>query len=287
MRKDNRWCKICNPKNRTIYFHEDKESGAIWLFCNKCDRGYSLANYSRMSGVPMEDILKDATIEEASPNEVNALSWPSKFIPMSDPRAIKGINYVKSRGLSLDGDFYYDMDNEGIVFPYYFGNTFCGAQVRFIEPRINEDGSEWKITTLPGTRLGLLFYNWNQTNFINNIRGVIVTEGAFNALAIQQSLNKKYGGISSNPWRAIACSGATATKHHQDELKALVDRGIKVIIAPDTDEAGIHMANKFKESGSASHIAFTGDTEKDWNDILKDLGNEDFTSFIMKSIRSI
>lgn len=285
---DKRFCLICNPKNRTIYFHLDEKTGLPWLWCNKCGRGYSLQQYCDIAGVSVEDFIKDGIdIAKEQDNEVQAMAWPSQFIPLSDPRAEAGVEYIKSRGLTLDGDMYYDLNEEGIVFPYYFENHFCGAQVRFLKERVKEDGNKWKITTLPGTRLGLLFYGWNQTKFMAQVKGIIVTEGAFNALAIQQALNQAYGGVSRSPWRVLACSGSGATELQRETLKELKDKGYKVVVAPDTDEAGIKMYEKFNESGSITHYAFTGDTEKDWNDMLKDMGHKAFAKYFISCVKEI
>lgn len=286
-KRDNRWCLICQPRNRTLYWHQNDE-GKIWCYCNKCDRGYSLEQYCEIADIDMTEFLTgEFHMQEAKPDEVTAMAWPHSFIPMSDPRAEKGVQYVKSRGLNVDGDMYYDINEEGIVFPYYVENHFCGAQIRFIEQRVNEDGDVWKITTLPGTRLGLLFYGWNQAKLLAQVKGIIVCEGAFNALSIQQALNSVYGGVSRCPWRVIACSGSGATELQRETLKELKERGLKVVIAPDTDEAGMKMYQKFLESDCATHYAFTGDTEKDWNDKLKELGHKEFAKFVIKSITAI
>ena len=286
-KRDNRWCLICQPKNRTLYWHQNEE-GKIWCYCNKCDRGYSLEQYCEIAEIDMTEFLTgEFHMQEAKSDEVTAMAWPHNFIPMSDPRAEKGVEYIKSRGLNVDGDMYYDLKEEGIVFPYYVENHFCGAQVRFLEERINEDGEKWKITTLPGTRLGLLFYGWNQGKLLAQIKGVIVTEGAFNALSIQQALNKVYGGVSRCPWRVIACSGSGATEHQTEALKELKARGLKVVVAPDTDEAGMKMYDKFLKAEACSHYAFTGETDKDWNDKLKELGHVEFAKFVVKSITPI
>jgi 5S rRNA maturation endonuclease (ribonuclease M5) len=287
MKKDNRYCLICNPKNRTIYFHRNEENGKIWLYCNKCDRGYSLEQYCNIADIDMTEFLTgDFYMQEAEEDTVQAMAWPSSFVPLSDPRAEKGVQYIKSRGLTLDGDMYYDLNEEGIVFPYYVENHFCGAQVRFIKERVNEDGDVWKITTLPGTRLGLMFYGWNQSKLMAQIKGIIVCEGAFNALGIQQALNQAYGSVG-NPWRVIAASGSGATESQRQTLKELKDKGYKVVIAPDTDEAGMKMYQKFIESECATHYAFTGDTTSDWNDKLKELGHKEFAKFVIKSITPI
>lgn len=300
-KRDNRWCLICQPKNRTLYWHkttEEKmaasiakgyESDPFWCYCNKCDRAYSLTQYCQIAGVDKDLFIDggDFFFEEATEDTVNAMSWPSTFIPLSDPRAKKGVEYIKSRGLSTDGDMYYDLKEEGIVFPYYVDNQFCGAQIRFLEERVNEDGDKWKITTLPGTRLGLLFYGWNQGKILPQIKGIFVTEGAFNALAIQQALVEAYGGISHCPWRVFACSGSGATGHQTEALRELKEKGIKVVVAPDTDEAGIKMYHKFAEANAISHYVFTNDTEKDWNDLLKEMSHKEFAKFIIKSITPI
>lgn len=300
-KRDNRWCLICQPRNRTLYWHAtdpDKMAAALaagreldpfWCYCNKCDRAYSLSQYCAIADVDKDVFINggDFYMEEAKPDTVNAMAWPHSFIPMSDPRAEKGVQYVKSRGLNIDGDMYYDVNEEGIVFPYYVGNHFCGAQVRFIKEKVNEDGDVWKITTLPGTRLGLLFYGWNQAKFLAQVKGVIVTEGAFNALSIQQALNSVYGGVSRCPWRVIACSGSGATELQREALKELKESGLKVVVAPDTDEAGMKMYTKYVEHGCATHYAFTSDTEKDWNDVLKELGHEEMAKFVIRSIKPI
>jgi 5S rRNA maturation endonuclease (ribonuclease M5) len=235
----------------------------------------------------LPEFLKgDFTFKEAPPNELQVMNWPSRFIPLSDPRSELGVEYIRSRGLTLEGDMYYDIERDGIVFPYYFDNHFCGAQTRFIEPRVHPDGEVQKMDTLPGTRLGLLFYGWNQSRFVGNVKGVIVCEGSFNAISINQALNLRYGGIGSNAWRAISCSGAGATQHHKEELKKLKEQGMKIVIAPDMDDAGMKMLKKFKDAESATHIALTERTE-DWNECLKEMGHEAFAEFFIKSIRKI
>ena len=282
-------CLICKDgrKNDCLHWHIG-DDGGYWVWCQgKCQRGYSIRDYCRHAGIQLSEFLKgDFHFKEAPPNEVSVMGWPQRFIPLSDPRSAPARDYIKSRGLSLEGDMYYDIERNGVVFPYYFDNHFCGAQTRFIVPKVHEDGEVQKMDTLPGTRLGLLFYGWNQSRFIGNVKRIIVTEGSFNAIAINQALNLAYGGINSNPWRAISCSGAGATKHHQEALKELKEQGLTVVIAPDTDDAGMKMLRKFKESNSATHFALTNDT-RDWNDMLKDLGPKEFAKFFLYSVKKI
>ena len=260
----------------------------MWIWCNKCDRGYSLKDYCRRAGISMTDFLSgDFQFEESRPNEVNAIAWPVNFIPLSDPRAKKGVEYIKSRGLTLEGDMYYDVDSEGIVFPYYFGSHFCGAQVRFLEARKNEDGSPWKITTLPGTRLGLLFGMWNQEKFLTDIKAVVVCEGYFNALSLQQAFNGRYGGISRNPFKFIAASGSGVSDHQAETLKDLKDRGFKVIGAFDTDEAGFKGIGKMKDRECLTHYAVTGQINRDWNELLREYGHDGLATFFLSCINKI
>jgi hypothetical protein len=287
--KDHRWCKICKPKNPTIYFHN--ENNVVWLYCCKCARGYTFAQYCELAGLSVEEgknILRQGVVFEDDINdEINALAWPSSYIPLSDPRAEQGVSYIKSRGLTLDGDMYYDLAEEAIVFPYYYQNYFCGAQIRFVNPRELDNGKIFKISTLPGSRLKLLFYGWNQSKLLNNISSVIVTEGAFNTLAINQSLNLAYGSVTKNPSRSIASSGAALSQHQEDALKELVDQGKKVILASDTDEAGEKMLNKAIRAGCITHYAFTDSSDCDWNDVVKEIGHKDFAKYFLQQVKPI
>ena len=284
-------CLICKGgrKNDCLHWHVDCDTGDIWVWCQgKCQRGYSIYAYCHEAGISLRDFLKgEFDFKEARPNEVNRMDFPDQFITLSDPRARPAIDYIRGRNLKIEGDMYYDMESQGVVFPYYFYDTFVGAQVRFMKPRVNEDGEEWKITTLPGTRLGLLFYGWNQGKFITDIKGIIITEGAFNALSIYQSLNEVYDGVINNPWKVVAVSGAGGSKHHIETVKELKDQGFKVILAPDSDEAGLKMLKKFNAGNAITHYAFTNDGDVDWNDMLKKLGHKDFAKYFLKRIKKV
>ncbi len=275
-------CLICKRSNNTVHWHRDEESGDIWCWCTgTCQRGYSLYSYCSRAGISLPQFLKaDFTFEEAIPNTVNKMEWPAWYLPLSDPRAKQGSEYVQSRGLESKGDIYYDSSRNGIIFPYYFHNVYVGAQIRFIEPE-----EDHKLETVPGTRTGLLFYGWNQDSFITNIKGVIITEGAFNALAIQQSLDKLYGGTVNNPWRCMAVSGSGATKHQLEKTKELLDNGYKIVIAPDNDNAGLDMLKKFIKNKALTHYAFTGVEKADWNDLFIKLGQDKFADFFLKSVK--
>lgn len=281
-------CLICKRSNDTLHWHADPETSDIWVWCTgKCQRGYSLWNYCHQAGVSVTDFLKnDISFAKEMPNEVQRMDFPHDYLTISDPRSNAGVSYIKSRGLSLQGDIYYDAQKNGIVFPYYFENHFVGAQTRLIDPKTNRDGVIQKMDTIPGTRLGLLFYNWNQTTFMTNVKMIIVTEGAFNALSIQQSLTKIYGGIVKNPFRCVAASGSGASQHQQEKMKEMVAAGYKVIIAPDSDEAGLKMLSKFNESMALTHFALPDDG-KDWNDHLQEIGHDAFAKLFLSRVKGV
>jgi 5S rRNA maturation endonuclease (ribonuclease M5) len=273
-----------------LHWHQsDDEVGNIWVYCvGKCKRGYSIYEYCARAGLSLTEFLKqDFEFEESKPNEVQKMAWPKNFIPLYDPRAQKGIEYIRSRGIEPDEGMYYDTQREGIVFPYYYDSIFCGAQVRMIEPWIDENGDERKVDTIPGTRLGLLVFNYNQVPFRTNIKAVIVCEGAFNALSLQQAFNSMYGGILTNPFKAIALSGSGVSQHHLEILKDLKDQGFRIIAAPDSDEAGMKMLAKLKTADVITHYALTEDDELDWNDVLKLEGKENLAKWFLRRVKGV
>jgi hypothetical protein len=190
--------------------------------------------------------------------------------------------------LDLDDGMYYDVLRDGIVFPYYYDKFFVGAQTRFINPKTSVDGHVHKIDTMPGTRLGLLFYNWNSTLLSPQVKGIIVTEGAFNCKSIEQSLNKLYGSVLKNPWKCVAASGSGASKHQIEMMRELKDRGYKIVIAPDADLAGQNMCEKFIKAEAATHYAFPDDgNNQDWNDVFKELGKDGFSRYFLGRVRGV
>lgn len=284
-------CLICKGgrKNACLHWHNDPDTNDIWVYCvGKCKRGYSIYEYCAKAGLSLSEFLKnDFEFNEAANNEVQKMNWPKSFIPLYDPRAKVGVDYIKSRGLDPDEGMYYDTYRNGIVFPYYYDQVFVGAQVRLIEPWVDEDGDEHKIDTIPGTRLGLLTFNYDQSPFRTNIKAVIVCEGAFNVFSIQQAFNHVHGGILTNPFKAIALSGSGVSQHHIEVLQDLKDQGFRVICAGDSDEAGLHMLAKLKQSGVITHYVLTEDNELDWNNILQRDGKTGLAKFFLKRVKSV
>jgi DNA primase len=181
---------------------------------------------------------------------------------------------------------YYDIEKNGIVLPLYHDNYFCGAQTRFIKPIVHSDGEIQKMDTMPGTRLGLLTYAWNGKRFVGNVKAVVICEGAFNSLSLQQALNHKYGGIANNPWRCLATSGCNLTAYHKEIFKELKEQGMKVVCAYDFDEAGLAGLKKAIDSDCITHSALTNDDD-DWNSLLQKNGHEWLADFFISTIKKI
>lgn len=270
-------CLICRPNHDTLYFHKESETDFLWIYCNKCGRGYTLNQYRRESDASPEEFkaqINGAEFINVAPNEVNKISFPRNFIGLYDPAAKKGKEYLVKRGLiDVNDEIYYDTKDEGIVFPYRFHGNFCGAQIRFITPRQTPEGKEWKITTIPGTRLGNLVYNWDQSILPDHVERIIVTEGAFNTLSLRSAL-MAYGKIYVNPFRCIALSGSGLCSHHVELLKELISLGKKVILAPDNDEAGEKMLMKAIDKDCITHYSIPPNRNEDWNDILINNGQD-------------
>jgi 5S rRNA maturation endonuclease (ribonuclease M5) len=283
-----RKCAICKRPNDTVYWHVDPDTNALWCYCNSCNRGYSIEQYCHIAGISLAEYLKgDFNITStAINNELNAMEWPKKFVSLSDPRAAPGREYLLSRGLTLDAHWYYDVDFNGIVFPLYYDKIFCGAQTRLIEPWIDKDGGKVKITTIPGTRVGLLIWSFNQVDIMSNIKAFVVCEGAINAASLQQSLNQLYGSAVQNPFKVVAISGSGAGEHIQDVFRELKEKGYKVICATDNDEAGLKAFKKLHDAGCLTHYAFTDD-RADWNDELQKLGHAGLSKYFLARVKPI
>lgn len=284
--KDTSHCIVCGKKHKCVYWHINDDS-TIWCYCCSCGRSYDIYEYCKLGGISPKDLLKNhIEFGSRNDNEVTKLQWPSSYISLLDSRAEDGADYIKSRGLEIEGDIYYDTKSRGIVFPMYYDMYFCGAQIRLINPIRNEFGVATKMISMPGTRTSILVYNWNQLPFLMDIKGVIITEGAFNCLSIQQATNDRFGQYE-NPFKCIALSGSGASSHHQEIMRDLVDGGMKVIVAPDRDSAGIKMFEKFSNAKAITHYVFPEDGDGDWNDILKTLGKEEFVRYFLGRVKKI
>lgn len=280
-------CLICRRPNETLHWHSSDDNGLIYVYCiGTCQRAYSIYEYTATAGISMGDFLKQKfDIKEAVPNEVQRMEWPASFVPLFDHRAKSGLEYLHNRGLDIDDGFYYDTFRNGIVFPLFYDSVFVGAQIRLIDPSQNPDGR--KIDTLTGTRSGLLVYNWDQSHLLPQIKAMVITEGAFDAKSIEQAMMKVYGGILKNPWKCVATSGSGITRHHIEIFKELKESGLRVIVAPDSDKAGIAMYEKLLEADAITHYAFTEDSSKDWNKVAQSMGKEDFAKWFIGRIQSV
>ena len=96
-----------------------------------------------------------------------------------------------------------------------------------------------------------------------------------------------YNNILDNPWKCIACSGSGLSQHHLETLKELKDKGYKIILAPDSDKAGIKMLRKAVNANAITHYNMTMENDVDWNDLLNSVGRKRFASHFLKSIKHV
>jgi len=277
-------CLTCSAKHDTLYFHVDSQ-GTPWVYCCKCSDSMDLEDYCAINGIdmPTEEEVARVTSYIEDLNELQKMAWPRSFIPLWDKRAQGGREYLASRGIGPSDGIFFCTEREGIVFPYYYDSTCVGAQIRLISPGPGES----KITTVTGTRLGKLFYGWNQGDLPVNIKYLIVTEGAFNSIAIQQTLNKNYASALKNPYKAIAASGSSVGKYRSDILRELIGEGYKIILAPDSDSAGEKMLEKAIEEECITHWTRTDTEDEDWNDVLRIHGAEALKKQLLGNLRKV
>lgn len=287
MSLDTKKCLICRRPNSTLHWHSGEDTGLPWVYCiGTCQRAYSIYEYTALAGLTLSEFLKNKfEFKEALPNEVQRMEWPDTFIPLFHERAKPGLDYIRGRGIEPDDGMYYDTARHGIVFPYYYDGVFVGAQIRLINPSQNEDGR--KIDTLTGTRTGLLFYGWDQSPLLPHIKGIIITEGAFNSICIKQAMTSVFGGLHATPWKCISTSGSGSTRHQLDVIKEAKESGLKIVLAPDSDKAGMQMFDKYIEAGALTHYAFTENSKIDWNDISRQMSSEEFVKWFMERIKVV
>jgi DNA primase len=283
-------CLICVDGRRpTLKWFVFKENTTrIFVHCiAHCKRTYSIEEYVATAGLTMTEFLqtygKNLNVDVIDSDELSKLDWPSFWLSIHDPLSKKGQEYLLSRGLTLQGGFAYDVSREAIVIPFYYGDQLVGAQLRFIVPRVYEDGYEQKIDTVPGSRLGKLFYGWNQKALNSGCKMLVVVEGAFDAAALQQNLSS-----GANPAiRFVAVSGSNLSDHQIEQISKVKLSGIKTVLAPDCDEAGIQMIKKYKDVGCFTHVSITGDSKLDWNSFLKQRGKAALRKAFLENIRDV
>jgi DNA primase len=106
-------------------------------------------------------------------------------------------------------------------------------------------------------------------------------------MSLQQAFNEIYGGILSNPFKAIACSGSGVSQHHLETLKDLKDQGFRIICASDSDTAGMKMLKKLKAADVITHYALTEDDELDWNNLLQSNGKQELAKYFLSVVKHV
>lgn len=271
-------CVLCKQKQDTLYWHLTKAKDNLVVFCSgKCQRLYTIQEYAMYSGLPLKDILKDVKntdFVDAKTDTILRMPFPNSFLNITHPEANPGKVYLQSRGLKYLGNWFYDSSRHGIALPYYYRGEFCGAQIRYINPKEN------KIVTVPGTRNSYLFYNWDQSP-LYAYKGLIVCEGAFNSISIEQSLLAR----QIHSFKCISLSGSNLSDYQAKVLFSIKEQKGKVVLCPDSDEAGMKLLKKGLMSQCITHYALTNEA-KDWNDKYKVLGL-DFLDYFQNQIRKV
>jgi hypothetical protein len=277
-------CLVCQAKHDTCYFHLDTH-GTPWMYCCKCSDSMDLEDYCAINGIEMpteEEVARVVTYIEGS-KELQKMAWPRSFAPLWDSRSAAGREYLATRGIEPSDGMFYCTEREGIVFPYYYESTCVGAQIRLIEPTPGRS----KMVSVTGTSVSKLFYGWNQGDLPQNVKYLVVTEGAFNAIALQQTFNHHYKSALHNPYKFVAASGSSIGKHRSEVLRELIAEGYKIILAPDSDEAGVKMLEKAIGEECVTHWTRTDDEGLDWNDVLKLRGPDALKSQLLGNLRKI
>lgn len=287
-------CLVCQRVHKrsnlkeTVYHNIDEKTKDIWIYCCACSRSYSLTEYCNTAGIKLKDYLKqDFDFTSQYNKEIQTMPFPKSFMPIYAQEAIEGKKYLETRGIDSVGAMFYDARYKGIAFPYYYYDEFCGAQTRLIKPIVSEDGGSTKMVSIKGTRTGLLFYNWNQDRLMDHVGAVVITEGAFNCVSFEQSLNHCFGGALKNPFKSMAMSGASISDYQADKLKTLIKSGIKVILCPDSDNAGLKMLSKAQKKGCSTHYCLLNNSKIDWNDYFKTWGKEGLVSYLFSNIKKL
>jgi len=284
-------CMICKKeskhKNSCLYWHKNTTTNEIWVWCSgKCQRAYSIYQYSYITGISITDLLKNNTIITENKNtSIEKIEWPDSFKFLSSPESKRAIEYLKSRNITLMDNLFFDSKRQGIVFPYYFEDIFAGAQIRFIN-NTSKTETFSKITTITGTKISNLFFYWNQAPLPSAVKYIVITEGAFNAISLQQSLNHYYGGLLTNPFKCIALSGSNLSDYHAEKLRNLISEGYKIIAAPDSDMAGLKMLKKMQTQHACTHYSMVDIVDKDWNDLLIIRGHL-LAKYFLSKLRSV
>jgi hypothetical protein len=208
-------CPLCNAKQR-LYIR--KRDGKFKCFkCATTNRFSGAAEYAlqKLTDFPLKDIkeslygagLTQGTLgnpfdlvdpfdpieedfeiieEKVEIEPLKPMEWPYYALPLDAAGAIKGAQYLESRGIPLDiallYDVRYSVQDRAIIFPVIMQGVIYGWQFRTIEPTkriidgvVKESIKAWSSTDLPSERT-LMFAD----NLTTNV--AVLCEGPIDAI---------------------------------------------------------------------------------------------------------
>jgi hypothetical protein len=141
---------------------------------------------------------EDEIIEEVE--ELPTLTFPYHFLKIDHKGAIKGLNYLNSRNISLETAIKYDIrfspEKQAIIFPIYINKQLVGWQFRTIEAlkilldngTIFTRNKAWSSDNIPSDKVFMF-----QNNLLNS-RHAVLCEGPIDAIVANEAVG---GGIAS------------------------------------------------------------------------------------------
>lgn len=163
----------------------------------------------------------------------------------------RGLEYFHGRGITMDSikDFHlgYSKNQDMVTVPVFSDN---GIPVGFVARSI--EGKQFKNSTnLPRSKV---LFNLNKCKF----EEIIVVESSFDAIKLTQM-----------GFAAVATLGANISR---EQLRLLEKYAIKIILAPDSDEAGQGFVKKITESIKTRDISIikVPEGKKDIGDMTKE-----------------
>jgi len=272
-------CLVCKSAHQTLYWHLHVNDGkkVVRVYCCKCARLYTAKQYADAANISIDDIFSELTDEDFQDKskEITSVSLPSSFISLFDPRAKEGRDYLKKRGIEIFPDLMYDTYRNGIAQIIYRGETIVGSQIRLITPTQDQP----KMMSIKGTQRSLALWGWNGNEFLlNKVKVIFLTEGVFDALSIKLAFK---GDVTVKSFATLGCN---VSKEQLELIKTIRDKGIKVICAFDSDEAGIK-GRKFLLKNHAIDGYIDNENQEDWNSLL--IQNQDIQSILRKGFRDV
>jgi hypothetical protein len=182
---------------------------------------------------------EDFDDEEIKAEVIPELTWPYTCIPILDPGAVRGLEYLQSRGIPPDiADCYkirYSPRERAVVFPAYVRGKLLGWQYRTIDPTrvlvddvVIERPKAWSSTNLPRDKIFM---------FADRLIGsevAVICEGPIDAIKAH-----KVGGNVAAMGKSISFAHvATVLRHGVKKIYAGIDPDAFAELEPLMEKLG-------------------------------------------------